>query len=136
MKRFASKAIILFDGHCNFCEGWVRKLAKADKNDRLRFSAFTSPAVAGLIEKYNLNDLGKETVIVIKDEQVYTKSDAVLIILHTLGGFWALLDFWTIFPHKWNDAFYDWFSSKRYQWFGKKQQCMLPDENIKSKFIL
>ena len=131
-----SKTIVLFDGYCNFCTRWVLFLIRIDKHDRFRFSASSSPAVEGLIEKYNLWEIRNESVIVIHNEQVFIKSDAILIILHTLNGFWALLDFWTVFPQRWNDGIYSFITSRRFKWFGRRNSCYLPDESTRNKFIM
>jgi len=33
------------------------------------------------------------------------------------------------------DFFYDWFARRRYRWFGKKDECMVPTPEVRDRFL-
>src|ERR1035437_2981051 len=51
MDAIGNRLLVVYDGHCGLCNGWVRWLLRHDLQDRLRFAASVSPAVAQLIER-------------------------------------------------------------------------------------
>ena len=65
----------------------------------------------------------------------YIKSSAALKIMNSFSGFWKLTNFFWIFPKAFRDLCYDYIAKNRYKWFGKKEQCMLPTPELKSKFL-
>ena len=40
-----------------------------------------------------------------------------------------------IIPRFIRDGVYDFIAKNRYKWFGKKDQCMIPSPELKSRFI-
>ncbi|MBN2341811.1 MAG: DUF393 domain-containing protein [Deltaproteobacteria bacterium] len=115
--------IVLFDGHCNLCNGWVRFIRKRDRRHRFRFTPL----------QLHLNVVDSDnkelsTVVLLHNDRRYEKSEAAIRILFALGGFWRLA--WLFFgiPRRLRDAVYDFVAAHRHQWFGKTDHCDL-DEN-------
>ncbi len=127
--------IILFDGDCNFCTGWVLWVIKRDKKDRYRFSALQTTAAQQLISRQNLKWEGMESVILISNGIVYSKSDAALRIASGLGGIYKAASVCFIFPGGVRNFVYDFIAKRRYSWFGKRDQCFVPDEKLKGRFL-
>jgi predicted DCC family thiol-disulfide oxidoreductase YuxK len=65
----------------------------------------------------------------------YYKSNAALEIAKSLGGFFHLGTVFRIIPTTLRNLLYDYIAKNRYQWYGKKQNCMVPTLALKSKFI-
>ena len=55
--------------------------------------------------------------------------------MNACGGFWQVSQILFVFPKPVRDFFYDYIAKNRYKWFGKKDSCMIPTEEIKSKFL-
>ncbi len=126
--------IILFDGVCNLCNGFVQFVIKHDARQQFSFASLQSDFAAKELPKRNLDPNVLKTVILLSDEQVYTKSDAALQILKQLKGFkWTSI--LQIFPKFFRNLVYDVIAANRYKWFGKKDQCMLPEPGLKSRFF-
>jgi len=126
--------IILFDGVCNLCNGFVQRIIVADKNDYFRFASLQSEAGQDLLKSYpNLKDL--KSIVFLEDGDVFTKSAAALKIASNLNGSWKLLQFGYIIPELVRNAIYDLIAKHRYKWFGEKEQCMVPTPELKSKFL-
>ena len=76
-----------------------------------------------------------ETFVLVENENIYVKSSAVLKIAKQLSGSIKLLYALIIFPHTIRDWVYDYIAKNRYKWFGKKDNCMVPSEETKSRFL-
>ena len=126
--------ILLFDGMCNLCEGWVRFIIARDPVGRVRFAALQSEAGRELARRHGLSDQLK-TAAFIEDGRLYTRSAAALKALGGLGWrcSWTRA-FWLV-PAVLRDAVYEWVARNRYRWFGKKDSCLMPSAEIRSRFL-
>lgn len=135
MENYNDKVILLFDGVCNFCNSTVNFVIKHDKKDKFRFAPLQSESGNTISNKFNLNASNLDTMILIENGIVYTKSSAALRVNLHLNGLYPLLYGFVIVPSFIRDAIYKYVANHRYKWFGKRETCMIPDENIKRKFI-
>ena len=128
-------AIILFDGVCNLCNGWVRFLIPRDPNGTFRFAAQQSPAGQAIIEDHMRGAGELSSVILIEGNAIYLESDAVLRILARLGPPWSWITFFRIIPRSVRDACYRFIARHRYRWFGRTEVCRVPSAEMRSRFI-
>ena len=127
--------IILFDGFCNFCNSTVNIILKYDQDGHFQFAASQSNAGINLLDQFNLNQKASASVILIDNEKVYTKTDAVIQIAICLKG-WPRLFMWLkLIPKPIRDFAYDLIAKNRYRLFGKRQTCSIPDESIRHRFL-
>jgi len=127
--------IILFDGVCNLCNSSVNFVIKRDKKDVFRFAALQEPAGLELIEKYGIDTSKTDSIILIEDGKVYYKSTAALRITKHLGKAYPLLYGFMIIPNFIRNWVYDYVARNRYKWYGKKESCMIPTPELRSKFL-
>lgn len=99
------------------------------------FAPMQSEAAKELIEKYQIKNVGFDTVLLIKKEQCYIRTDAALEIVKDLSGYWYLFNLTKIIPRVLRDIFYRLFARNRYNLFGKRNTCMVPSEEVKSRFL-
>lgn len=128
-------AIILFDGVCQFCNASVNFVLRRDHHDRFRFSPLQSAAGEQLLSAHGLDKGETDSFVLIEGNKAYTRSSAVLRVAGRLGFPWKLLRVFLIVPAFIRDAVYNWIARNRYRWFGKKDQCMVPDEKVRRKFL-
>src|SRR6476660_4032452 len=130
------KAIILFDGVCNFCDGTVNFLIRNDKNDNLRFAPLQSE-VAKRILAHADEDIKKSDSIILYEPggKIYAKSAAAIRIGQSLGGVYRLMGIFSLLPAWISDRVYDYVARNRYQWYGKKDECMVPSLEVRNKFL-
>ena len=76
-----------------------------------------------------------EGVVFIEENKAYFKSAAAFRITRYFGGFWKILNVFSILPLFFTDFFYDLIANNRYKWFGKKETCMIPSPEIRSRFL-
>ena len=126
--------IILFDGLCNFCNGFVQVLIKHDSKDKLLFSAQQSNAGIILMNKHKLNSK-KETVVFIKGDDIFFKSNAIIEIAKLVTGWPSIFKYTTIFPKKFRNLVYDFIAKYRYILFGKRSCCFIPSPWQIKKFV-
>jgi predicted DCC family thiol-disulfide oxidoreductase YuxK len=129
------KAIILFDGVCNFCNSSINFVIKHDKKDRFRFASLQSDTGKKILEQFEEDTTTTASVILIENSGLYKRSTAILRIARHLGGAYLLLYGFIIVPRFIRDAVYNFIARNRYKWFGKKDSCMIPTEEVKRKFI-
>lgn len=134
---FENQGIILFDGMCNYCSGWIDFIIKHDKKDYFRFATLQSDIAKKFLAKKNiLAENLPDSIILIEGEKIYFRSDAGLRIQRKLNFPFPLLYFLIIFPRFIRDGVYDFIADHRYQWFGKKENCRVPvTEEEKRKFL-
>jgi predicted DCC family thiol-disulfide oxidoreductase YuxK len=126
--------IVLFDGVCNLCDNTVLLLIKYDKNNQLHFAAQQSNAGIKLMDQYAINS-NNASVIFIKNETVYVKSDAIIEIANFLTGWPSILKAGKFIPINIRNWIYDLIAKYRYKIFGKKKECAIPSKEHMHKFI-
>ncbi|WP_396596724.1 thiol-disulfide oxidoreductase DCC family protein [Dokdonia sp. R86516] len=130
-----TKKIILFDGVCNLCNGAITFIIQRDKKDLFRYAPLQSEIGKELAAKHHI-DLDKvDSIILVTEDKAYAKSTAALHIAKQLSAGWPLLAVFLILPKFFRDAVYDFIARNRYKWFGKKEACMIPTPELKSKFL-
>ncbi|MGB5701039.1 thiol-disulfide oxidoreductase DCC family protein [Muriicola sp.] len=131
-----TKKIILFDGVCNLCNKSVQFVIKRDKNDIFRFAALQGTAGQKLVKEKGIDTTQVDSIILIEPQiAYYTKSDAALKIAKSLSGGWPLMGVFLGIPKGFRDWVYDWVARNRYSWYGRRDSCMIPTEELKQKFL-
>ncbi|MDT0554811.1 thiol-disulfide oxidoreductase DCC family protein [Patiriisocius hiemis] len=130
-----NKKIILFDGVCNLCNSSVTFVIKRDAKDVFRFAALQEEPGQKLINQYGIDINKTDSIILIENNKAFTKSTAALRIARHLGGAYPLLYGFMIIPVFIRNWVYDYVAKNRYKWYGKKESCMIPTPELKSKFL-
>ena len=130
------KKIILFDGYCNLCDSSVQWIIKRDKKDSFRFVSLQSELGQMILDYLCIREQKIDSIILFEPQKAYySKANAVFEIGKTLGGLFYLISFFSILPNLLTNKIYDWIAKNRYRWFGRKENCMLPTDEVKSKFL-
>ncbi|MDZ5811163.1 thiol-disulfide oxidoreductase DCC family protein [Halorubrum sp. AD140] len=127
--------VILFDGVCNLCSGFVQFVLPRDTEEKYRFASLQSDVGKELLAEHDLPSDELESVVLIEDGESYVKSSAIIQIATGLGGFYRLLSPFRYVPRSIRDRIYDFVADHRYRWFGKKDQCMMPSGDVQSRFL-
>ncbi len=114
----SKKYIILFDGTCKLCNNVVKFITKNDSKRLFCFIPLDSQKASEYLSRYNEKNVNKGSVLLIQNEKLYTKSNAVLHILKYLDGLWPLFYGFIIVPGFLRDPVYDIIAKYRYRWFG------------------
>ena len=126
--------LIVYDGVCNLCNGWVRFVAKRDHNRVFTFASASSPTGSSAMHTAGRDPKNPNSIIVVDGDQHLEKSEAVLTILSRLGGFWPAASALRILPKIFRDFCYTRLAEHRYSIFGKSDHCRLPPDEWRDRF--
>jgi predicted DCC family thiol-disulfide oxidoreductase YuxK len=129
------KYIVIFDGVCNLCNASVRFIVKRDRHRIFLFTPQQSETGKRLMEKAGLDPGKIESIVLLEVNCVYLRSTAALRISSRLRRCWPLSGIFFIVPTCIRDAIYRYIASSRYRWFGRREQCMVPDANLSRVFL-
>ncbi len=127
--------IVLFDGVCNLCHGFVQFIVPRDTDEQFYFASLQSDTGQELLAAHGLETDALESVVLIDGGDAYVKSDAVLRIARLLGGVYALAGPFRFLPRRLRDWAYDVVADHRYRLFGQKEQCMMPTGNVQDRIL-
>jgi predicted DCC family thiol-disulfide oxidoreductase YuxK len=111
--------IIIFDGVCLLCNSAVYFLHKRLRYQNYKFIPSQSESGETYITKYNLDKIFIESIVLVKEEEIYIKSDAILEIIGDMSYLWSLLNIFRVVPRTLRNWFYDRLSKNRHLLFGK-----------------
>lgn len=128
--------ILYFDGVCNLCNAAVQWVIKRDKQEQFRFASLQSEAGQSMLMSYfPEKSMIPDSVLLEIDGRLYAKSSAAIKLLQMLGGVYKLSVIAWAVPRFIRDAVYDFIARNRYKWYGKRDSCMLPTPELKSRFL-
>ncbi|MBL8733008.1 MAG: DUF393 domain-containing protein [Planctomycetes bacterium] len=130
----ADLPLIVFDGHCNLCNGAVQFVLKRDPRARFRFTARESPYGRALLQRLGFTGL-PETMLVVHRGRVRMQSAAALAIARGLRLPWPLLSVLWLVPAPLRDLVYRWIAKHRYRWFGRREACWVPTKELRARFL-
>lgn len=131
----ADHPIILFDGVCNLCNSSVQFVIRKDRKKIFRFTSLQSEAGQAILTKAGLPASDFTSFLLAYNGKTYTQSSAALRVARILGGPIALLYGFIIVPAFLRNGVYTLISRNRYRWFGKKESCMVPTQDLKDRFL-
>ena len=126
--------IILFDGVCNLCNNSVQFVIRRDQQRKFRFASLQSNVGQHYLQRFGVKP-DVYSIILIQDGRVFDRSSAALEIAKNLSGAWPAFYTLKIIPKFLRDIVYDFIARRRYKWFGKKDECMIPTPDLKDRFL-
>jgi len=127
--------ILLFDGVCNICNGFVQFVIKRDPESQFRFAALQSDTGKEILQHFNLSTEDLSTAILIENKKIYTQSSVGLRMIKKMDVWFSFLSFLIILPKSFRDFIYRILARNRYKWFGQKDNCMIPTPELQSRFL-
>ena len=129
------RPIIVFDGDCALCSGWVQFALKHDRRAAYRFLAAQSPLGAALYRHYGLSPTEFETNILINDGIALFKAEGSIQMISGLGFPWSVITILRILPRAWQDWCYEYVAANRIRWFGRNPTCLVAIPAYHERFI-
>jgi predicted DCC family thiol-disulfide oxidoreductase YuxK len=126
--------IVLFDGVCNFCSEAVNFIIRRDHKKQFKFAPLQSKIGHALRAKHGIEP-GVDSIVLIEDGQAFTHSTAAIRIAKRLGGVLSVSAILSVIPAGIRDAVYNKFAQNRYRFFGKKEVCMIPTQDLRDRFL-
>ncbi|MET0327338.1 MAG: thiol-disulfide oxidoreductase DCC family protein [Luteimonas sp.] len=133
--RAAEGPVIVFDGVCALCSGWVRFLLRHDRRGVFRFAAMQDPVGRGLLVAHGIDPDDPVSFLLVDGAQVWHDSDGVIEVVRRLGRVWRTVTLLKIVPRAARDAAYRALARNRYRVFGRRDSCMLPPVGARDRFL-
>ena len=127
--------ILLFDGHCNFCNAWVRLIVRRDTAKNILFAPLQSSVGRKMLEEHKIDVNYTDSLVFFEEENFSESSTAALRIYSYLEGCERHLQSLSVVPRPLRDALYHFIAKYRYNWFGRREQCMVPTQELRERFL-
>lgn len=119
--------LVLFDGACNLCNGFVQFLIQRDQQGSFTFGALQGNTARQVHKLFPTPPPHQpDSVVYLRNGIIYTHSNAVLRILRDLGGFWKMCVIFYLIPRGIRDGIYSFIAKHRHRWFRKRSTCLQP----------
>jgi predicted DCC family thiol-disulfide oxidoreductase YuxK len=106
-----------------------------DKKNMFLFAALQSESGKKLLEQYHINWQLSDSFVVIENGKAYMKSNATLKLYSKLPWYWKWTQIFWIVPKFIRDWVYNLVATNRYRWFGKRDECMVPSQVVRGRFL-
>jgi predicted DCC family thiol-disulfide oxidoreductase YuxK len=129
------RPLIVFDGICHLCTGFVRFVIRRDRDALFQFLPAQSPRGEALYARLGLKSGDWDSNLLVLKGRVYTELDAFIEIARRFGGLWRLMPILYVIPRPMRDWLYNRIARTRYRWFGKRAACYLPAPEWAARFL-
>lgn len=127
--------LIVFDGVCHLCTGFVRFVIRRDRERMFLFLPAQSPRGTALYARLGMRTSDWESNLLVADGRVYTELDAFIEVTRRFGGPWRLMPVLYAVPRPLRDRLYRWIARNRYRWFGRRDTCYVPTAELVLRFL-
>jgi predicted DCC family thiol-disulfide oxidoreductase YuxK len=128
-------AVIVFDGVCVLCNGWVRFLLRHDRRGRYRFAAMQGETGRALLLAHGLDADDPVSFLLVEDGIAWADTEAIARVLSGLGGAWRAATLLRALPRGQRDRLYRGLARNRYRIFGRYDRCMIPAPEHVARFL-
>lgn len=130
-----ANTLIVFDGICVLCNGFVQFVIQRDAENRFHFMTAQSKSGAALYERRGKISGDYETFFFIADGKIYEKLDAFMEVMARLGWPWRAVLIFKPLPLTIKNWLYERIARNRYRLFGKRDACLTPSQAVKARFL-
>ena len=132
--------LILYDGSCGLCHGFVRFVLPRDPAGRFHFAAQQGTAATPYLARFGGEHPGLSTVYLIthytQDQgRCLVKARAAIAVLAALGWPWRLASVLRVFPNAWLDWGYDQIARNRHRVADRRDSCLMPRAEHRDRFL-
>ncbi len=131
--KLENRAIVFYDGDCGFCNWIVAFIFKAEKDERIYFSALQSSFAHQFLSSLNIQSLDYSTFYFYDGYKIFKKSTGALQLLRFLKWPYRLLYVFWLMPVSMRDYFYDLVARRRHRIMNGN--CMLPTAQQRRRLI-
>jgi len=135
MNDYQHASILLFDGVCNLCNRSVQFVLKHEKQNKILFASQQSKIGQQLLAKFGMSANNINSFVFIENNQIYLQATAAFKVAKHLSFPFSLLQYLAIIPSSISNGVYQIIAKNRYKWFGKKEQCWIPNQQLQHRFL-
>lgn len=126
-----TRPIVVFDGECALCNGFVAWLIRHDKRGAFRIAGSNGEVGRAVVAAAGLEDAMTASTIVVWDgTRGLVRSDALLAIARHLGWPWRAAGVARLLPRSWRDAAYAQVAKRRARLDAEDPACGVPPAEL------
>lgn len=133
--KIANRDLIVFDGECVLCSSFFRFIIRIDKTCRFHFAHAQSDFGAQVYAALGMPVDDFDTNLVIVDGMIYERLDAFAAAMAAVGWPYKALAVVRFIPEPLRSFIYYRVARNRYAMFGRYDTCMMPDAQLRARFI-
>ncbi|CAM9804352.1 unnamed protein product [Scytosiphon promiscuus] len=132
-----TRPVLLYDGVCNMCNGFVNLFLDVDTDKKFRFSALQSQTGRALLSLSGRSPDDISSIVLVEENgAAHIQSDALLRMGRLLGGPVGLVLLPGVLVPKFvRNKMYDTVADNRYSVMGKREDCRCSDDRYADRFI-
>ncbi|MEM6159361.1 thiol-disulfide oxidoreductase DCC family protein [Erwinia sp. P6884] len=127
--------IVLYDGVCKLCNGWVRFLIRHDRDHTVRLAAVQTATGAELLKKVGMSPDNVNTIVLMEGDRTWFRAEAIFRVMDRLPWPWRLFSVLRWFPKAIGNRCYDLIASHRYRLFGRYDEQQQPEADHPGRFL-
>lgn len=120
---WVGKPTVVFDGHCNFCIGWVKTIRQLDRKRILAYTPFQKAPVLMRLAELSESELRNKMHLITPAGSTFHANEAIAEILHNLGVPRFLT---SLLINPVAASLYKFIANNRYRIFGCSDKCYIP----------
>lgn len=125
--------VVFYDGHCPFCNFWVRTLLKYDRKKVFLFAPLSGKTATSYFNSKGIEI--PDSIVFMENNTHLLASQAVFEIFKNLNGFFRLGLLFQWLPLRFTDLLYYRVANNRFV-FGKPyKSCFSPKTEYKKRFL-
>ncbi|MDH3648227.1 MAG: DCC1-like thiol-disulfide oxidoreductase family protein [Saprospiraceae bacterium] len=133
--NLADGPILLFDGICNLCNRTVQFILCFERDHDLRFSSLQSELGQQILRENQMEPSKINSLIYYNRGSISLYSDAVIASLSHMRAPWRWLKSCRYLPKSFRDRMYRFIARRRYVWFGKRKDCIVPASSWQHRML-
>jgi len=111
----STKSVLLVDSECALCNKSVSFILNHGGEDKFEFISLYSDEGKKYLQKNDLSEDYNDSVVLINDEGVFVKTDALLKVIKKLNSYYSWMYIFRVIPQKIRDALYDLVAKHRHK---------------------
>jgi predicted DCC family thiol-disulfide oxidoreductase YuxK len=132
--------LVLYDGVCGLCDRLLQFLLRHDRRRVFCFASLQSATGRAMVARFGGDPDNPDSFHVIADfrgadARAIRKSDAAVFVAGQLGWPWKGLSTARAIPAPLRDLCYDAIARSRYRIFGRYDECLVPSEEFRNRFV-
>ena len=134
MQLDSLKTVVFIDSECIFCNYWGNFILKNDQSKSILISPTNSSFFEEVQNKYKLLPNPKETIILLHNNIIFEKSNAVIKIARLMKNWHSILFIGYIIPKIIRDFLYDMIAKNRKSLM--TDSCVIDELKQRERYIL
>lgn len=112
----------------------MKFVLKKEKDEKILFSPLQSEFAKQKLKAFHVSE-DADTMVLIENNKVHTRSSAALRTTKYLKGLWPLMMVFLIVPKFIRDGIYSYIAKHRITWFGSAEYCGMMTPELKKRFL-